>query len=53
MGTVRLEDLPTYWAEKLAVSLALVRPKPEAEAVGTALIKASQQITLEGGQPSE
>lgn len=43
MGSVRVEDLPKYWAEKLSVSLDLVRDDKERELLGKAFLQAAQE----------
>ena len=52
-GSVRIEELPKYWAEKLNVSLDLIRDDDEREAIGKALMELAQQggLTENGGQP--
>lgn len=48
MGTVKVEELPDYWREKLGVPAKLVRDKNEKAELGKNVIEASQAGLLDG-----
>lgn len=48
MGTVKIEELPSYWAESLGVPLTLVRNKEEQAAVAKQAVDVVQTIGNEG-----
>lgn len=51
-GSVKVEELPKYWAEKLSVPADLLRTEQERQALAKSLIEAAQDIGLEGGSGS-
>lgn len=50
LGTVKVEELPEYWAKTLGVPSTLVRDKQEKEAFAKAAIETAQTIQEQGGQ---
>jgi len=55
LGTVKVENLPSYWAEKLGVPTELSRDEEEKRAFAEQAVKMSQmqQEQVTGGQPIE
>jgi hypothetical protein len=50
MGSVRIEDIPKEWQEKLGVNPELVRPKEERRELGKAFVQAAQSGIGGGGE---
>lgn len=52
LGSVKIEDLPGYWQEKLNVPASLVRDEQERQQLGQVLTETAQQQGGEGGEPA-
>lgn len=53
VGSIRVEELPRYWAEKLNISLDLIRSDTERKAIGEALTELAKQGGMTGNGRTE
>ena len=47
-GTVKVEELPRYWAEKLDIPLDLVRDAAERQQIAQVMMEQAQQMQMDG-----
>ncbi len=53
MGSVKIEELPSYWAEKLGVPVDLMRTEAERKKIAQAAMQAAQQMGGVDGEQAQ